>query len=173
MKTIKIITIFFVLIFLSSHSFASETYFIDMRKLMNQSKAGKEAQEQLKKKLVSEDKKLKKEGEELKKKEVDLISKKKTMSEEEYKKNINSLREKNVAYQKKRASASSDFAKRRNKGRNELLKAINPILKKYMDENNIKLIVDKKYVVMGTTSIDLTDKILVILDKELKSLNLN
>ena len=36
-----------------------------------------------------------------------------------------------------------------------------------------EMIVDKKYVLLANSNFDLTDKILKILDKELKSINLN
>ena len=67
MRYLKII--FFVLLILNFYnlSFAEETYFIDMNKLLNQSKAGKEAQDFLKKKIITGNKKLKEEGELLKK----------------------------------------------------------------------------------------------------------
>jgi outer membrane protein len=172
MRYLKII--FFVLLILNFYnlSFAEETYFIDMNKLLNQSKAGKEAQNFLKKKIVTGDKKLKEEGELLKKEEIDLIAKKKTLSTDEYKKTLNQLREKNVKFQRKRANFTTSIATQRIEARNNLLKALNPILSKYMSENNIQIIIDKKYVVMANSKIDLTDKILEILNKELKSLNL-
>ena len=52
MRYLKII--FFVLLILNFYnlSFAEETYFIDMSKLLNQSKAGKEAQDFLKNKII-------------------------------------------------------------------------------------------------------------------------
>jgi len=153
-------------------SFAEETYFVDMNKLLNQSKAGKEAQDFLKKKIVIGDKKLKKEGELLKKEEIDLITKKKTLSADEYKKKLNQLREKNIKFQRKRANFTTEIATQRAEARNTLLKALNPILTNYMSENNIQIIIDKKYVVMANSKIDLTGKILEILNKELKSLNL-
>jgi len=143
-----------------------------MNKILNQSKAGKEAQDFLKKKIITEDKKLKKEGELLKKEEIDLIARKKTLPTDEYKKTLNQLREKNVKFQRKRANFTAAIARQRSEARNKLLKALNPILTKYMSENNIKIIIDKKYVVMANSKIDLTDKILEILNKELKSLNL-
>jgi len=172
MRYLKII--FFVLLILNFYnlSFAEETYFLDMNKILNQSKAGKEAQDFLKKKIITEDKKLKKEGELLKKEEIDLIARKKTLPTDEYKKTLNQLREKNVKFQRKRANFTAAIARQRSEARNKLLKALNPILTKYMSENNIKIIIDKKYVVMANSKIDLTDKILEILNKELKSLNL-
>jgi len=172
MRYLKII--FFVLLILNFYnlSFAEETYFIDMNKILNQSKAGKEAQGFLKKKIITRNKKLKEEGELLKKEEIDLIAKKKTLSKDEYKKKLNQLREKNVKFQRKRASFTTAITTQRAEARNSLLKALDLILGKYMSENNIQIVIDKKYVIMANSKIDLTDKILEILNKELKSLNL-
>ena len=172
MRYLKVV--FFVLLILNFYnlSFAEETYFVDMSKLLNQSKAGKEAQDFLKEKIITEDKKFKEEGGLLKKEEIDLIAKKKTLSADEYKKTLNQLREKNVKFQRKRANFTTAIATQRAEARNRLLKALDPVLSKYMSENNIQIIIDKKYVVMANSKIDLTGKILEILNKELKSLNL-
>jgi outer membrane protein len=172
MRYLKIIFFVFLILNFYKLSFAEETYFIDMSKLLNQSKAGKEAQDFLKKKIITRDKKFKEEGEVLKKEEIDLIAKKKTLSEDEYKKTLNQLREKNIKFQRKRANFTTAIATQRIEARDKLLKKLNPILTKYMLENNIKIIIDKKYVIMANSKIDLTSKILEILNKELKSLNL-
>ena len=50
--------------------------------------------------------------------------------------------------------------------------ALNPIMKKYMSENNIKVIIDKKNVLLGEESLDITKDIINLLDKEIKTLNL-
>ena len=42
-----------------------------------------------------------------------------------------------------------------------------------MKENNVEIIVDKKYILLANSDFEITDKILKILDKELKSINLN
>jgi outer membrane protein len=153
-------------------SFAEETYFIDMNKLLNQSKAGKEAQDFLKKKIITGDKKFKEEGELLKKEEIDLITKKKTLSTDEYKKKLNQLREKNVKFQRERANFTRAITTQRADARNRLLKALDPILTKYMSENNVQIIIYRKYIVLAQSKLDLTDKVLEIFNKELKSLNL-
>ena len=172
MRYLKII--FFVLLILNFYnlSFAEETYFIDMQKLLNQSKAGKEAQDFLKKKIITGDKKFKEEAKLLKKEEIDLIAKKKTLSAEEYKKTLNQLREKNIKFQRKRTNFTRTITTQKADARNRLLKAIDPILTKYMSENNVQIVIYRKYIVMANSKLDLTDKILEILNKELKSLNL-
>jgi outer membrane protein len=172
MRYLKII--FFVLLIFNFYnfSFAKETYFIDMNKLLNQSKAGKEAQDFLKKKIIAGDKKFKNEGESLKKEEIDLIARKKTLSADEYKKILNQLRERNIKFQRKRTNFTTEIARQRADARNRLLKALDPILTKYMSENNVQIIIYRKYIVVAQSKLDLTDKVLEILNKELKSLNL-
>ena len=172
MRYLKII--FFLLLIPNFYnlSFAEETYFIDMNKLLNQSKAGKEAQDFLKKKIITEDKKIKKEKELLKKEEIDLITKKKALPEDEYKKTLNQLREKNIKFQRKRTNFTRTIATQRADARNKLLEVLDPILTEYMSENNIQVIIYRKYIVLAQSKLDLTDKILEIFNKELKSLNL-
>ena len=172
MRYLKII--FFVLLIFNFYnvSSAEETYFINMNKLLNQSKAGKEAQDFLKKKIITGDKKFKEKGELLKKEEIDLIAKKKTLSADEYKKKLNQLREKNIKFQRKRTNFTRTITTQKADARNRLLKAIDPILTKYMSENNVQIVIYRKYIVMANSKLDLTDKILEIFNKELKSLNL-
>lgn len=173
MKFLKFFLISILLIIYSNFSFASDVYFVDMKKILNTSKAGKNAQDFLKKKLTEDTKKFEKEQVALKKAETDLISKKKILSSEEYKKKLDSLRKKNIDHQKRRQLAANEIFKKREKARLELNKSLKPILETYMSENNITVVVDKKSIVVAKTEIDLTDKILKILNKELKSINLN
>ena len=172
MKYLKVLltTLFFLNI--CNYSFSADIYFIDLKKILNTSKAGKGAQDYLKSKLKEENKKLDKEQSALKKEETDLIGKKKLISAEEYKKSINALRQKSVDHQKRRQKAANDIFRKKEKARSELYKALNPILEKYMSEKNITVIIDKKSIVVAKTEIDLTDKILKLLNKELKSINL-
>ena len=77
------------------------------------------------------------------------------------------------ALQKNKQQSLNDVAKTRAKARNDLIKALNPIIKQYMTSNKIKLVVDKKNVILGDANLDITDKIISELNKNLKSLKLN
>ena len=173
MKYIKIFFFLIILVSFQNTVLASDVYFIDIKKILNESKAGKSAQSFLKKKFDSENKKLEKQSKALKKEETDLIAKKKIVSADEYKKSLSELRTKSVNFQKTRRKASSDWVSKKNEARKKLETALIPILQKFMQENNIEVIVDKKYVLLANSNFDLTDKILIILDKELKSIQLN
>ena len=86
---------------------------------------------------------------------------------------MSALRKKNIDFQNRRRTASSNFVSKKNNARNELIKALNPILKKYMDENNIMMIVNEKNIILANSKKDLTNVIIELLNKELKSIKLN
>ena len=55
----------------------------------------------------------------------------------------------------------------------KLLSNINPILVEYSDKNSISLIVDKKGIVLGKTELDITEKIINLLNEKVKEIKLN
>ena len=149
MKKVKFLLIIIFFIFLNNIAYSQdEVFFVDMQKILNSSKAGKQAQDFLKKKIVDENKKFEKEMQQLKKDE------------------------KNVNYQKRKRDMNNQILGKKNEARNKLLASLNPILKKYMSDNKVKIILDKKYVVMANSQVDITDEILKILNDQVKSINL-
>ena len=75
--------------------------------------------------------------------------------------------------QKERNLLLNEISKKRNKARSELLKNLNPIIKDYMKTNKIRMVVDKKSLLLADEQLDITNDILSILNKKLKSINLN
>jgi|TARA_B110001452_G_C15175355_1_gene408425 Skp family chaperone for outer membrane proteins len=157
----------------SVNSSADSIYFIDFAKVLNSSKPGAEAQKSIKQKLQSENKKFANLQNNIRKEESDIISQKSTLSPEEYKKKVQALRNKVADLQKNKETSFNNIAKTRSKAKNSLLKAVNPIIKKYMEGNNIQIVLDKKAVILGDTNLEITDKIISILNKELPSLKTN
>ena len=146
--------------------------FLDMKFILNNSKAGKEAQDFLKEKLKKSQTEFKKTETDLKTIEKDLLSKKTILTKEEYKKKSDELRKKVMDYQTKRNSIAQNIGKIRAEAKQKLLKNLNPILKDYMGEAGISIIVDKKNVVIGDQTLDITNQIVKKLDTKLPSLNL-
>ena len=107
------------------------------------------------------------------KKKKKIIQQKKIISPEDYKKKVDELRSKVSKLQIERKTLLENVAKQRAKARNELLKNLNPILKNYMQENKIRMIVDKKSLLLADENLDLTKKIIERLNKKLKSIKLN
>ena len=170
----KIVLLISVFIFpLEKKLLASDIYFVDYSKVMNESTAGKKAQDYLKNLLKSSNKKFNETAKKLKEDEKKLISQKNALSKEEYKKKADALRKRVFDLNKEREKSIREVAKKRKKAGDEMLKNLNPILGKYMKENNIDVVIDKKNVLMGDKKFEITSQIIEILNKEFKSINLN
>ncbi len=167
----KWILIFFFL--LQTSTFAQSPYFLDFKYILNQSEAGKKAQVFLKNKLDKGIKNLKDKEILIQEEEKKIITQKKVLSPDEYKKKVNELRKKVSSLQKNRNTLLDTVGKQRAKARNELLKNINPILSNYMKEKNIKIVIDKKYILLADENLDITKDIISLLNKNLKSIKLN
>jgi Skp family chaperone for outer membrane proteins len=172
-KIIQTITVLIIGLSLFSNAYASDAYFIDFKKVLNESKAGADAQKILKKKLETASNKFKKQEGELIKQEQEIISKKKMITNDEFKKKVENLRKKVAELQKKKQDTFSGISKSRNDAKQQLLKAVNPIIKKYMEDNKIKLVLDKAAILLGDKNLEITSQIIEELNKELKSLKIN
>jgi Skp family chaperone for outer membrane proteins len=75
--------------------------------------------------------------------------------------------------QKSKQTSFNAIAKSRASARQNLLKNVNPIIKRYMENNNIKLVLDKQVIILGDSTLEITDQIISTLNKELPSLKLN
>ena len=170
-KIVLLISIFFFPI--EKKLIASDIYFVDYSKVMNESTAGKKAQNLLKNLLNNSNKKFNETAKKLKDEEKKIISQKNALSKDEYKKKADALRKKVFELNKEREKSIREVAKKRKKAGNEMLKNLNPILGKYMRENNIAVVIDKKNVLMGDKKFEITSQIIEILNKEFKSINLN
>ena len=172
----KYLVKFFVVtffLFICTHVFAEQKIVVlDMKFVLNNSKAGKGAQDFLKKSLADNQKKFKNIEANLKKEESDLLTKKTILSKEEYTKKSDSLRKKVIDYQSEMRGAFDKITTQRAESREILLKKIEPILDSYINENNITLVIDKKHMLGGNLEYDITKIIVENLNKELPSLNL-
>ena len=134
---------FFLTIFLFLHLqtplFAQSPHFVDFKYVLNQSKAGKEAQAYLKKKLDNGIKGLKSKEKSIQEEEKKIIQQKKLVSAEDYKKKVTQLREKVSSLQIERDKLLDSVSKQRAKARTELLKNLNPIIKDYPVTNICEL----------------------------------
>ena len=171
---IKRLLIILVLFSFNYNHLAADTpYFLDFKKILNQSDAGKKAQTFLKNKLDKGIKNIKNKEKKLQDEERKIIQQKKVISAEEYKKKVSELRKKVTDLQKQRNSLLASVADQRSKARNELLKNLNPIISDYMKEKKIRMVVDKKSLLLADENLDITKDILSLLNQNLKSIKLN
>ena len=170
-KKILVIVLFFFS--LNFSLYAEVPRYLDFKLILNESDAGKKAQSFLKKKLESGIANIKKKEKSFQEDEKIIIQQKKIISAEEYKKKVSELRNKVSEIQKERGKLLENVAKQRAIARNEILKNLNPIVKNYMNEKKIRMVMDKKNILLADENLDITKDIMALLNQKLKSINLN
>ena len=169
---VRFFVVTFLLLICTHASAEQKIVYMDLKFILNNSKAGKGVQDFLKKSFEENQEKFSNLEIDLKKKEVDLLAKKNILSKEEYKKNSEQLRKKVMEYQTQRRATLEKIAKQRTESRKKLLEKLEPILDTYISENDISMVIDKKNVLGGQTDFDITNIIIEKLNKELPSINL-
>ncbi len=158
----------FLLLFNPSLSFSQDgIYFLDVDLLINKSDSGKKIVLKLKKineknieELESYEKELKKEDEEINKI-------KNILSKEELNNKIQELKEKIAIYRSKKDKIFKDYNNLKNKEIEIYFKSITPYIEDFMEENSIKLIMDKKNIFIANSNYDITDPLINFLNKKI------
>ena len=169
----KITFIWIVFLVFQANLSADIPHYLDFKYILNQSDAGKKAQTYLKDKLNNGVKALKKKEKAIQEEEKKIIQQKKVISAEEYKKKVTDLRNKVNSLQKERNTLLSEVSKQRAKAKTELLKNLNPIIQEYMKEKNIRMVLDKKSILLADENLDITQDIIKRLNSKLKTIKLN
>ncbi len=174
MKNIIKIFLIFSFFFLNSQKLtAGVPYYLDFKYVLNESSAGKKAQTNLKNKLEKGIKNIQDKQKSIQEEEKKIIQQKKVIKPEEYKKKVKDLRLKVSNLQRERNSLVENVSKQRTKARNELLKNLNPIIEAYMKEKKIRMVIDKKSLLLADQNLDITKDIIGLLNKKLKSINID
>lgn len=160
---------FLFLIFFNTIAISQEKIvFFDIDNILNNSIAGKKILHYLDEINKNNISNLKKNELEIKNSEKKLLSKKNLINEEEFNNEIKLIETKIREFKLLKQNLTSEFIKKKE---NEILKFINlvnPIIEKYMKENNIGLVLDKKNVFIAKSNYDITSILLDIINKEIK-----
>ncbi|NPA58580.1 MAG: OmpH family outer membrane protein [Aquificae bacterium] len=161
------ITAFLLTAFLTA--FAQNVAFVDVQKVMNQSKKGQQYKKEIESKVSYYQKKLEKIDKQIKEIEKQLASP--VLSEEakeKKRKEIAQLKAKGLEIQQQ---AEEELSKMKAQAEMELIKLIQKVTERYAKQHNIDLVFIGGAiggVVYHDKAIDITDKILELVNKELK-----
>ena len=152
-------------LFMQSNLFSSEIFYVDMQYILENSKINAN----LKKDFQSKEKDLNKEILEFKvlteKSEQELIAKKNILSQENLNNEISLLKDKIQRTQEIFTTKEQEILKLKKDYLNSSLKTITEKIIDYANQNSIKIILDKKLVLIGDRELDITKEILNIIDK--------
>jgi Skp family chaperone for outer membrane proteins len=171
MRNILFLKIFFFIIFIS-HSEANNITYIDMEKLINKSIAGININKKINELKEIKTAKIKKAESILKKKQDDLLNQKNIITREVYNEKLVLLNKEINEFNKMRNLELNDFENKKKQYTNKLLKAINPMLQKYVQSKNISILLQKKNIILGANEFDITSDVLKILNDEIKEISI-
>ena len=161
--------IFILIISLIQFSYAENNIaFIDIDKIINESELGKKIYKNVEDNFKKENKKLIEIEKNLITKEQEILKQKNILSEDELNKKITNLKKEINDFQKKNKLLNEKFNKIKVEKTNEMVQSLNEILSKYADDNDISLVIQKKFIVIAKTGLDITSDILKIFNKENK-----
>ena len=94
------------------------------------------------------------------------------ISKEELNKELKLLQVEFQKYNKEKIKEVDKLKIKRNKNIVNFLNIINPIIEKYMTDNSIYMIIDKKNVFIASKEYDITDNLIEVIDNQIKTIDI-
>lgn len=171
-KISKIIIIIIFFLFYKTYLIA-EVVYLDLDKVMKQSAVGKS----LSKYINEEQKKILEEFKttenNFKDEEKKILAKKNILKKDEMEKKIRKLQDDVSLYNTNKKKVLQNLQKKKIDMTKQIIENLNPILTSYMEENSISLIIRKKDIIIGKNSLNITDNIILLLDKKITKIKNN
>lgn len=169
MFNIKIILKIIFLFFLSSNVLAeNKVGYVDLEFILSNTNAGKTLFEKLELEENQKIKELKLKEENLKNEENKILASKNIISEDKLRVNIDNFKKKLQNYKSIKKTELDNLKKIRNDEILKFLNEINPIIKQYMTDNQISIIIDKKNIYIADKKFDFTNNLIELINKKIK-----
>lgn len=168
----KKIIILFILILYSSNAHSNNIVYLDVQFIIDNSDIGIFYKDKIKKIQDNNKKILKPSEEQIKKKELEINNQKNIISKDEIENKIRDLNILLKNFQVKRKELNNAVIDTKKKYTSEILKLLNPLITNYVEKNKILLVIEKKNILVGIKSLDITPNILKIINEETKKQNL-
>ena len=169
---IKFKIIFFLFFFLTNSFSQDKIVYADMNILINTSKAGISINKQMQKLIDNNNKEYEKIEKKLLKEEDDILKKKNVLDPEKYNQEIITFKSKIANLRKERKDKVSLIRNKNVKAKNDLVNHVTKILAEYSAKNEITLVLNKDSIILGKKNIDITEKILELLNKKVQNIKL-
>lgn len=169
MKKFFLIFLFF---FFQNNVYSKEIVYLDVQFIIDNSDLGQFYKSEINKISSNNIANLKIKEEEISVKEGEINNQKNLLSKEEIQKKIDDLNTLLKNYKIERSKFNKQIIDEKKIYTSKILKILNPLLTDYVNKNKIILVVEKKNILVGIKSLDITPDILKILNEETKKNNL-
>ena len=160
-----------VIVFLGFITFSysqDQIAYLELDKIINNTKAGKLIINKLEKSKNEALLKFKKREDDLKNTEDEIKKQKNIISEDQFKKKLVEFRNEVKNFRQDRQKVINDFNQKRKVEFEEFFKKITPIIESYLAEKNIEILLDKKNIFVANKNRNITQEIIKIIDTKIK-----
>lgn len=166
----KLITFFFI--FYSTYAYSNNIVYLDVQFIIDNSELGKFYKNKINTFQEKNSLDFKSKEKEIEEKRIKINNQKNILSKDEIEKNVIELNNLIKKYQLSRNELNKKIIDRKKNYSSKILNILNPLLTSYVDKNNITLVIEKKNILVGVKSLDITKNILDILNDETQKKNL-
>jgi len=146
--------------------------YIDIDYVLTNTIAGKELLKKLKNEEELKIDKFKSNDDTFRDEQKKILAKKNLISKEEINKEMKSLQVKFQKYKEEKIKEVDDFKIKRNRNIANFLSLINPIIEKYMTDNSIYILIDKKNVFIANKDYDITNNLIELINNQIKTVEI-
>ena len=165
--------IFLLFICVYSSNLNAEIFYIDIDKIINQTNVGKHINQEFENEKKKNNSINLKNKNELKKREETLIAQKNILDEKEFNKKLKIFRQDVDNFNISNQKSNNDLQNKLLNNKSNFLKLIEPILLDYVAENNIKYLLQKKYIIIGHNDLNKTSDIIILINNKINISNFN
>ena len=171
-KYLKIFAfIFIILITNNLKSEETKIVYVDVQSILENSNVGKKAFDNLNDLIEKKKSNFVEIENQLKSEENEILKQKNILSENELNAKISDFQNKINDYNLKKQQFTKEVNDQRLNITNNLLKSLNLILSDYASKNEISIILQKKNIIIGKSTLDVTKDVLKIFNENIKTIN--
>ena len=168
LKIFNFIKTIILILLISSNAFAeNKVVYLNLDHVLSNSNIGKNLFSKLKKEEDIKFKEFETKEINLKDEEKKILASKNIISQDQLNLNINEFRKKLEKYKKFKSDELEILKKKRNSEVISLIKQINPVIEKYMSDNSISIIIDKKNIFIADKNYDITENLIELINKNI------
>ena len=167
-KKLKLILLVIFFNSISSLSNANNIAYVNLDNILQNSNLGKKTLIRIDQKKNIEQKKINEREDNIKLLELEIKNKQNIISQDEFNKELSKLKKRINDFQLYKKQVYNNFEKLKNDEITIFFDQINPYVQDYLSKNSIDILFNNKNIVIGKDSLDITDKLINIINKSIK-----
>jgi len=164
----KILLLVIFLLLSTQYSYASNLAFIDLDNILQKSNQGQKIIEKFEKRREAEINNIKKKESDIKDLEQEIKKKQNIISQEELKIEIAKLQKNVKEFNNYKNKIQNEYKKSKNNEIMLFFNKVDPIIQNYLNDNSIDILFNNKNIIIGKDNLDITDKIIILVNDKLK-----